>query len=278
MAPTGPAADPPPTTHATSKQGNNIHPSGLYPERPSKDMCGVCNHHPSTPFVRSRGKAWGVRCDLRSRRVSPATHPLPPLLLQLVERMQQHAPLRSFCPNEANAIDYRQGVHSLGPHVDDRQLSTDVICTLSLAGRAVMTFSRCKGPEHQVGAREEAGTGSVGHVETEGWTEGLELGLGWGAWVGGWWSWLHGCRGSNCHAAMIPHNQQEGVYTSCSLQQPPAVQVFTCVTYMLSTVVQTVSAGPTSYKHLNYCHYSPTFCLRWCRRYGSCCHAVVCKC
>ncbi len=37
----------------------------------------------------NRGKAWGVQTDLRARTVHPATHPMPPLLLELAARMRQ---------------------------------------------------------------------------------------------------------------------------------------------------------------------------------------------
>lgn len=74
----------------------------------------------------SRGKAWGVRMDLRRRTVSSPAVPMPDMLMRLAERMRglhgaPHA-LRLFHPNEANALDYRRGVHELSPHVDDRWL------------------------------------------------------------------------------------------------------------------------------------------------------------
>jgi hypothetical protein len=64
--------------------------------------------------------------------------------------MQQYKVLQRFSPDEANAIDYRRGVHELQPHVDDRQLATDVICNLCLVGRVVMTFQKEKGIKHKV--------------------------------------------------------------------------------------------------------------------------------
>ena len=68
-----------------------------------------------------RGKAWGVRMNLQKRTVSEPAHPMPPLLLQLAERMRRLRPLQAFFPNEANALDYvRDQGHYLGPHVDDR--------------------------------------------------------------------------------------------------------------------------------------------------------------
>ena len=43
--------------------------------------------------------------DLRKRTVTPAIHPMPPMLLALGERMRRSLPLIAhFTPNEANAI------------------------------------------------------------------------------------------------------------------------------------------------------------------------------
>eukprot|EP00877_Chromochloris_zofingiensis_P008862 jgi/Chrzof1/4229/Cz14g04030.t1 len=89
-----------------------------------------------------RGKAWGVKMSLSKRTVHPGGVAVPPLLQCLIPRMQQLPPLRTFNPNEANAIDYWRGIHHLKPHMDDRKLSTEVIVNLSLSGRAVMTFTK----------------------------------------------------------------------------------------------------------------------------------------
>ncbi|KAK9807572.1 hypothetical protein WJX72_003107 [[Myrmecia] bisecta] len=106
---------------------------------------------PSTFNGRHRGKAWGVQMDLGRRIVVAEAVPLPALLQTLAERMRTLPPLRSFYPNEANAIDYRKSLgHHLAPHVDDRKLSTGVIVTLSLLGTCLMTFQRDKGERHGV--------------------------------------------------------------------------------------------------------------------------------
>ncbi|KAK9799745.1 hypothetical protein WJX73_008559 [Symbiochloris irregularis] len=93
-----------------------------------------------------RGKAWGVQMDLKRGKVLPAAHELPPLLQTLTERMRARIPvLRKFDPTEANAIDYVKAEgHVLRAHVDNRALSTGEIVTLSLQGRAVMTFKAGK--------------------------------------------------------------------------------------------------------------------------------------
>ena len=67
-----------------------------------------------------RGKAWGVVVDLLHRTVGQPKVPLPPLLQNLAERMRRLPALSKFIPNEANALDYRRGVHVLYAHADDR--------------------------------------------------------------------------------------------------------------------------------------------------------------
>ena len=53
----------------------------------------------------------------------------------------QHQALRQFEPNEANAISYDKAAGcELLPHVDDRQMSTDLIVNLSLLCDCVMTY------------------------------------------------------------------------------------------------------------------------------------------
>ena len=55
--------------------------------------------------------------------------------------------MKGYAPNEANAIDYRRAKGDyLKSHVDDRQLSKEIIANLSLAGDCYMTFQREKPP------------------------------------------------------------------------------------------------------------------------------------
>jgi len=110
----------------------------------------------------SDGKKYGVLCDLYRRVVHPPVHVMPPWLEFVTARMRatkpppwlmpHHAwPLQNFAPNECNAIDYRRATGcSLEPHCDDRHMSGDVICNLSLAGDATMTYEREKGTTHSV--------------------------------------------------------------------------------------------------------------------------------
>ncbi|KAK9862460.1 hypothetical protein WJX84_003722 [Apatococcus fuscideae] len=90
-----------------------------------------------------RGKAWGVRMDLAKRTVLTPTVLMPPILLRIAKHMRCLPLLAKFHPNEANAIDYQRSCgNCLKPHVDDRQMSTEFIVNLSLAGACTMTFTR----------------------------------------------------------------------------------------------------------------------------------------
>ena len=96
------------------------------------------------------GKAWGVRSDLKARRVGPARHAVPSWAQGLARRMRRlgrslaGSPLEcmaQFRPNDCNAIEYlRAEGHWLKAHSDDRHLSGDVLVTLSLAGDCNMEF------------------------------------------------------------------------------------------------------------------------------------------
>jgi alkylated DNA repair protein alkB family protein 4 len=88
---------------------------------------------------------------LRDRKVYPQDNPLPPLLLNLIDRISQLQIMKGCVPNEANAIDYhKKNGDYLKNHVDDRQLSKEPIANLSLAGDCFMTFrlERHTAPQH----------------------------------------------------------------------------------------------------------------------------------
>ena len=93
---------------------------------------------------RARGKAWGVRTDLKRRAFADPLHAMPPIFTPLIRRARQLLPDHlkgAFFPNEANALDYRKAEgHALLPHCDDRQLSGPVLLTVCLAGAATMTY------------------------------------------------------------------------------------------------------------------------------------------
>ena len=99
------------------------------------------------------GKCFGVRVDLAKRTVRPPDHPMPEWTRAVVERMNGLGleVLEHFAPNECNAIDYRKakGAYLLA-HCDDRQMSGDVICNLSLAGAATMAYNAEKGQGRRV--------------------------------------------------------------------------------------------------------------------------------
>jgi hypothetical protein len=63
-----------------------------------------------------------VQVDLAQRTVRPPLEQMPGPLLRLAQRMRAQVPLlRSFHPNEANAIEYlKDRGDYLLPHVDDR--------------------------------------------------------------------------------------------------------------------------------------------------------------
>ena len=98
---------------------------------------------PNTFNGKHSGKRWGVHCNLRERKVTPAEDPLPSFLTQIVlPRLRKNIRSLQQCrPNEANAIDYHTMRNDyLKAHVDDRQLSTEPIANMSLAGDCYMTF------------------------------------------------------------------------------------------------------------------------------------------
>ena len=118
---------------------------------------------PSTFNGSHAGKAYGVRSDLKARRVRAALHGVPAWGRGLARRMRRlgrsvaGTPLEcmaQFRPNDCNAIEYlRTEGHWLKAHSDDRHLSGDVLVTLSLCGDCDMQFELA-GP-----ARRGAGRG-----------------------------------------------------------------------------------------------------------------------
>ena len=92
--------------------------------------------------------------DLKRRTVAPASRPLPPLVQAVADKMSAttHQALRQFEPNEANAICYDKAAGcELLPHVDDRQMSTDLIVNLSLLCDCVMTYVEDAGRDGRSG-------------------------------------------------------------------------------------------------------------------------------
>ena len=128
----------------------------------------------NSPGAGNEGKAWGAqtRSGVDGRLCVPRFEPLPWPLLALAERIALVASAvtasvpgdgggfqgGAWRPNQANAISYtRAQGHYLGAHCDDRQLSGDSLCTLSLGCGAVMTYSRDgkqKGSGNRVGGAD----------------------------------------------------------------------------------------------------------------------------
>jgi len=85
---------------------------------------------------------------LAQKAVRPAlpAAPFPDWLEPIVRRIRSRIPqLARYAPNEVNAIWYeRERGDCLSAHVDQRDLSGDVIINLSLAGACTMTYRDTK--------------------------------------------------------------------------------------------------------------------------------------
>ena len=135
-------------TAPTRLPGHHLIPDFITPDEESRlieyldrDESDANPWRPSNFNGKHRGKKWGVEVDLKRRTVTPERRPLPALVRAVADRMPAaHPALRGFVPNEANAIDYDRRRAELLPHVDDRQMSTDLIVNPSLAGDCVMTY------------------------------------------------------------------------------------------------------------------------------------------
>jgi len=99
-----------------------------------------------------RVQKWGMITDLSARKVRPpdpsrGESPLPSFLGDIIRRLYLEGHpwsslLNGFQPNESNANDYRKARGDrLVAHFDDRQLSGEMLVTISLAGDCVMTFT-----------------------------------------------------------------------------------------------------------------------------------------
>jgi len=95
-------------------------------------------------------KHWGVVIDystakIRTRLPDPSLgeKEMPEFLQFVIERFAKYPPLSAWWPNEANANRYiKSEGHYLTPHFDDRQLSGEIICNISLCSACVMTFAK----------------------------------------------------------------------------------------------------------------------------------------
>lgn len=96
-------------------------------------------------------KTWGVEVDVVARTVGKAKRPIPQFMQSLIQRMcsGDYLPLAGFLPNEANANSYDVSRrHWLRAHVDDRQLSGELLANLSLGADCDMLY------KHEVSGRQ----------------------------------------------------------------------------------------------------------------------------
>ena len=95
-------------------------------------------------------KHWGICIDYssakpRTRFPDPekGEQEMPDFFTFLIKRFEQYPPLSAWWPNEANANRYiKSENHFLTPHYDDRRLSGEIICNISLLSDCIMTFSK----------------------------------------------------------------------------------------------------------------------------------------
>jgi len=109
--------------------------------------------HSDSGNAKAHTQKWGVVTDLRAstfRDPDPSIgeREMPDMFKTLIQRWRTLAlkstKLRALAEHkaiEANAISYhKEQGHYLEPHVDNRQLSGECLCTLSLLGGCVMEF------------------------------------------------------------------------------------------------------------------------------------------
>ena len=109
----------------------------------------------NSPGAGNDGKGFGAntRSSANNGRLAvPHFEPLPPPLVAVAERMAAVAPTLleggTWRPNQANSISYRKELGQyLGAHCDDRQLSGQVLCNLSLLADSVMTYQKDRRPD-----------------------------------------------------------------------------------------------------------------------------------
>lgn len=92
-------------------------------------------------------KTWGVEVDVVKRCVGPVKRPIPSFLNPYVARMTsgEYLPLAGFVPNECNSNSYiKKDGHWLRAHVDDRQLSGELLANLSLGCDCDMLYTHEK--------------------------------------------------------------------------------------------------------------------------------------
>ena len=88
-------------------------------------------------------KTWGLEVDVVKRVVGKVRRPIPEAFRFMIKKMTsgEYLPLAGFVPNECNSNSYKkeQG-HWLRAHVDDRQLSGELLANISLLSDSYMTY------------------------------------------------------------------------------------------------------------------------------------------
>lgn len=106
---------------------------------------------PTTRNGKATHKQWGTVLDYLNGRPRVRHHnpvlgeePMPEFLNVIIDRFKQHdSTSASWNPNNCNAQHYvaSKGDH-LTAHYDDRKLSGEIVCNISLLSDCVMTFRR----------------------------------------------------------------------------------------------------------------------------------------
>ena len=90
------------------------------------------------------GKTYGTQILYGRNQLEAPKHPMPDFLTRaVIPRLKTLMPglTDNYTPTECSALLYIRGKSWLKPHVDDRSLSTDIICNLSILGDAVVRSS-----------------------------------------------------------------------------------------------------------------------------------------
>jgi len=99
--------------------------------------------HISSWNGKCESKTWGLEVDVVKRIVGKVRRPIPKAFKFVIERMTsgEYLPLAGFVPNECNSNSYkREEGHWLRAHVDDRQLSGELLANISLLSDSYMTY------------------------------------------------------------------------------------------------------------------------------------------
>ena len=103
--------------------------------------------HVSSWNGKCESKTWGLEVDVVKRVVGKVRRPIPAAFDFMIEKMTsgEYLPLAGFVPNECNSNSYKTELgHWLRAHVDDRQLSGELLANVSLLSDSYMTYRHAK--------------------------------------------------------------------------------------------------------------------------------------